>query len=119
MNVSGPAVAAAWKAFLRDLPHDERERARLVVVHDQLESAVGVVKAKYGGSAGGHNGIKSCGVSLGTMAFARVGVGVGRPESRASGDVSGYVLRKMTELELRKICGAVEGVVEILVKMQE
>ncbi|KFY25913.1 hypothetical protein V493_04370, partial [Pseudogymnoascus sp. VKM F-4281 (FW-2241)] len=37
MNVSGPAVATAWKAFQREYPG-----AGLVVLHDELESALGV-----------------------------------------------------------------------------
>ncbi|KFY63382.1 hypothetical protein V497_02024, partial [Pseudogymnoascus sp. VKM F-4516 (FW-969)] len=37
MNISGPAVATAWKAFQREYPG-----AGLVVLHDELESALGV-----------------------------------------------------------------------------
>ncbi len=119
MNVSGPAVAAAWKTFLRDLPHDDRPRAKLVVVHDELESPLGKIKVKIGGSARGHNGLKSCVGSLGGVSFARVGVGIGRPESRESRDVANYVLRKMTAVEVQKVNQGVEEVVEILMRMQE
>lgn len=106
--------------FLRDLPsEDDRQRAKLVVVHDELESPLGKVKVKVGGSARGHNGIKSCVGSLGGLAFTRIGVGIGRPESRESRDVAGYVLRKMSGVEVRKVEEAVEAVVEILMRMQE
>lgn len=120
MNVSGPALAAAWKTFLRELPDGEdRARAKLVVVHDELESPLGKIKVKVGGSAKGHNGLKSCVSSLGGMAFTRIGVGIGRPESRDSNDVAAYVLRKMSAVEMQKVNGGVEEVVEIIAKMQE
>ncbi|CAF9904842.1 aminoacyl-tRNA hydrolase [Imshaugia aleurites] len=119
MNVSGPALATAWKAFLRDLPNEDRSRAKLVVVHDELESPLGRIKARTGGSARGHNGLKSCVGSFGGMAFTRIGVGIGRPESRESRDVANYVLRKMSVVEMQKVREGVEEVVDILRKMQE
>lgn len=121
MNVSGPAVATAWKTFLRDLPDEEdRTRAKLVVVHDELESPLGKIKVKSGGgSARGHNGLKSCVGSLGGVAFTRIGVGIGRPESRESRDVANYVLRKMSGVELQKVNAGLQEVVDTLLKMQE
>ena len=119
MNVSGPAVATAWKTFLRDLPNEDRTRAKLVIVHDELESPLGKIKFKVGGSARGHNGLKSCVSSLGGMAFTRIGIGIGRPESRESKDVANYVLRKMSVVEVQKVTEGAEEVVGILVKMQE
>jgi len=119
MNVSGPAVATAWKAFLRDLPNEKRTMAKLVVVHDELESPLGKIKVKTGGSAKGHNGLKSCVSSLGGMAFTRIGVGIGRPESRESRDVASYVLRKMSPVEMQKVSDRVDEMMEVLVKMRE
>ena len=119
MNVSGPAVATAWKTFLRDLPNEHRTRAKLVVLHDELEIPLGKLKVKVGGSARGHNGLKSCVSSLGGMAFTRIGVGIGRPESRESRDVANYVLKKMSVVELQKVNYGVEELVDILTKMQE
>lgn len=72
MNTSGPAVATAWKVFLKDLPSEEGSDAKLIVVHDELESPMGKIKVKIGGSAKGHNGLKSCMSSLGGMAFTRI-----------------------------------------------
>ncbi|CAD6563876.1 MAG: aminoacyl-tRNA hydrolase [Alectoria sarmentosa] len=119
MNVSGPAVATAWKTFLRDLPNEDRTRAKLVIVHDELESPLGKIKLKVGGSARGHNGLKSCVRSLGGMASTRIGIGIGRPESRKSEDVANYVLRKMSVVEVQKVTEGAEEVVGILMKMQE
>ena len=115
MNISGKSVATAYKGFLRDLPADERLTAKLIVIHDELDSPLGKIKLKIGGSARGHNGIKSCIASLGGIEFVKFGVGIGRPESRESKDVANYVLRKMTQSEVMKIrdgAGEVFGMLE-------
>ena len=115
MNVSGPPLAAAWRCFLRSLTSDEeRKSARLVVLHDELESPLGKTKVKRGGSANGHNGLKSCINSLGVKGFVRIGVGIGRPESRESDDVSRFVLRKMKAVEADAIRNAAASVVSLL-----
>ncbi|KAG8532070.1 uncharacterized protein KY384_003707 [Bacidia gigantensis] len=117
MNVSGPAVASAWRQFIRDLDVDEQKLARLVVVHDDLENSLGKIRVKKGGSARGHNGLKSCVGSLGGLEFWRLGVGIGRPTSRASGDVASYVLRKMTSQEKKEVTNEVVQVAEELEKL--
>ena len=117
MNVSGKSVASAWKSWLRTLPSNEdRNVARLVVVHDELESPLGKIKLKQGGSPKGHNGIKSCVSSLGGMSFARIGVGIGRCESRQPQDVAAYVLSKMTMAELQKVW---DGAGPLMMKLNE
>lgn len=120
MNVSGKNVTSAWKSWLRTLPSNEdRNAARLVVVHDELESPLGKIKLRQAGSPKGHNGLKSCISSLGGMGFARVGVGIGRCESREPRDVSAYVLRKMTMSELQKIWDGVGPLMMILNELRE
>lgn len=117
MNVSGKSVSAAWKTWLRELPSpDDRGAARLVIVHDELESPLGKIKMKQGGSPKGHNGLKSCVGSLGGMSFVRIGVGIGRPESRESRDVAAYVMRKMTNGELQKVWN---GMGEVMMALNE
>ncbi|KAI5849526.1 peptidyl-tRNA hydrolase [Morchella snyderi] len=96
MNVSGAGVQRAWRTFLAGLDAAERDRAVLVVVHDEMEAALGAVKVKRTGSAGGHNGLVSVIAALGTKDFTRIGVGIGRPVSRDSQVVSDYVLGKFT-----------------------
>lgn len=117
MNVSGPAVASAWKTFLQDLPSDDLKWANLVIVHDELESRLGEIKIKIGGSVRGHNGLKSVVKSLGGDVFVRIGVGIGRPESRNSNDVAAYVLRKMSVVEMQKVNQVAEEVVAFLSRM--
>jgi PTH1 family peptidyl-tRNA hydrolase len=110
MNISGAGVSAAWRQFVKECRGEE---PRLVVVHDELELGLGQVKVKSGSaSAKGHNGLKSIREALGERVdYMRIGVGIGRPESREANVVAGYVLRKMTGVERGKIEGCV-GVVE-------
>lgn len=118
MNVSGKAVSTAWKAFLKNQSSpEERSRALLIVLHDELESPLGRIRFKIGGSARGHKGIKSCISRLGEMEFTRVGVGIGRPESRETGAVVAYVMRKMEPAERQKVSDAAEEVIHKLADM--
>lgn len=114
MNVSGSGVSAAWKQFLKDGQAD----ARLVVVHDELELALGEVRVRNGNlSPKGHNGLKSIKEVLRGAEYTRIGVGIGRPQSRDAGAVASYVLRKMSGVERAKIEGCAGKVVEELRKL--
>ena len=103
MNVSGNGVKRAYNEWLREIRRQSGEstlQGRLVVVHDELESALGKVTIRDGAaSAKGHNGIKSCQQQLAGVKWWRVGVGIGRPESRDPNVVSKYVLGKMTAFQ--------------------
>lgn len=128
MNVSGPAVLKAFKAFTSQCPRSPDYDCGLVILHDELELDSGKSKVKRGeGSAKGHNGIKSVQQSLqgaGLMGsigtkFIKLGVGIGRPVSRERDEVSGYVLGQLTGVERTKIEGVAEGVVDMLEREAE
>lgn len=119
MNVSGKALAPAWKAFLKEIPSEEQARAKLVILHDDLDNQLGKIKVKNGGSARGHNGIKDCMSRLQGIEFTRIGIGISRPVSRESGDVAAYVLRKMKPEELQKVSDTAGPVLEHLNNMTE
>ncbi|RMZ73241.1 hypothetical protein GMOD_00009051 [Pyrenophora seminiperda CCB06] len=103
MNVSGNAVKKAYNEWLRGIRQaagSNTLEGRLVVVHDEMESALGKITIRDGGaSAKGHNGIKSCQEHLKGIKWWRLAVGIGRPESRDSNVVSKYVLGKMTSFQ--------------------
>ncbi|EPS39033.1 hypothetical protein H072_7193 [Dactylellina haptotyla CBS 200.50] len=90
MNVSGPAVSKAWKSF-----KSSNSNPVLVILHDELEKPVGKVKYKKDGSAGGHNGLSSIRSSLPGETLHKIGLGIGRPESREKNAVAEYVLKRM------------------------
>jgi PTH1 family peptidyl-tRNA hydrolase len=118
MNVSGSGVKRAYSEWLRDIRRQASNstlEGRLVVVHDELESALGKITVRDGGvSAKGHNGIKSCQQQLGGTKWWRVGVGIGRPESRDPNVVSKYVLGKMTSFQKGKLEGCAVPVFKAL-----
>ena len=65
-----------------------------LIVHDELDINFGDVKYRLGGSARGHNGLKSFIEKWGDN-FSRLRVGIGRPANKE--DVPDYVLHKFTE----------------------
>src|SRR5215510_11957926 len=71
MNLSGFAVQRT-----ADFHHIEPDS--ILVVHDEIDLDLGVVRLKSGGGHGGHNGLRSIMEQLGGGDFARVRVGVGR-----------------------------------------
>ena len=90
MNLSGAAVAAlARKRGLQ--PQD------VVVVLDDAELAVGRLRIRARGSAGGHNGLKSIVQCLGSDEFIRVRVGIGR--SGGAPGLTDHVLGSFTAAE--------------------
>jgi PTH1 family peptidyl-tRNA hydrolase len=73
MNESGRVLRPLEKKFGATSPD------RLIVVHDELDLPVGVMRIKSGGGLAGHNGLKSIAAHLGTQEFVRVRIGIDRP----------------------------------------
>jgi PTH1 family peptidyl-tRNA hydrolase len=90
MNDAGDSVGPARGAL--KLPLD-----RVLVVHDEIDLPFGDVRTRVGGGTAGHNGLKSLVRGLGSPDFARVRVGVGRPDSTDPEIVSSYVLGRFRE----------------------
>lgn len=89
MNASGKVASWLKKKGISD--------ESVIVVHDDLERPFGKVTVKIGGSAQGHNGVKSL-IELLGVNFYRVRCGIGRPEKKS--DVSDYVLSNFIEGEV-------------------
>jgi PTH1 family peptidyl-tRNA hydrolase len=95
MNEAGRSASPARGAYKVEL-------ARVLVLHDEIDLPFGQVRTRVGvgGSPvdqAGHNGLKSLRAHLGDPGFARVRIGVGRPDSTAPEIVAGYVLRTFDE----------------------
>ena len=71
MNLSGFAVQRA-------ADFHSVERTDILVVHDEIDLELGLVRLKKGGGHGGHNGLRSILEQLGGGEFARLRMGVGR-----------------------------------------
>ena len=76
MNDSGAAVSSISSYYQIESDH-------IVVIHDDMDLDFGRIKVKEGGSAGGHNGIRSIDRSLSTPHYARVRMGVGHAQRGA------------------------------------
>lgn len=72
MNLSGDAVIQAARFY--KIPPE-----RVIVVSDETSLPIGKLRIRRGGSAGGHNGLKSIISQLGTDKFPRIRLGVGAP----------------------------------------
>ncbi len=72
----------------------------IIVVHDELDLALGSVRVKVAGGHGGHNGLRSIIEHLGSSEFIRVRIGIGRPPDA---DAADYVLRPFLAEELRVV----------------
>jgi len=123
MNVSGPWLAKAYKEYLAS-NNLEPEEVALVIVHDDLEEDLGVVKIRqWNKSHRGHNGVKSVLASLRPnpqSRWARISVGIGRPASRDQSAVSNFVLSKIPR-HARGILDekASRGLYEALAQLEE
>jgi len=83
----------------------------IVVVYDDVDLPVGRLRLRGGGSSGGHRGVKSIIDRLGSDAFARVRIGIGRPEPR---DTVDYVLSTFDREEQALIDDAVTRAVNAI-----
>ncbi len=119
MNESGEAVGPLSRRF-------KIEPSRIIVIHDELDLAPGVVKIKVGGGLAGHNGLKSISQHLRTDDYIRVRIGVGKPTSKEQG--ADHVLssipaaeRKILDVAVEVAADAVERILQagVATAMQE
>jgi PTH1 family peptidyl-tRNA hydrolase len=101
MNLSGQAVRRLAR-FYKIAPQD------ILVIYDDLDLPLGVIRLRPEGGSGGHKGMKSIIESLGTQAFPRLRIGIGRPPDE---DVVDYVLSDFTPDEEIAVENAYERVV--------
>ena len=83
MNNSGPPVKKLADYF-------KISREDMLVIHDDIDLALGRLKIKEKGGHGGHKGLKSLMDAFGEGNFVRLRIGVGRSEAAVS--VTDYVL---------------------------
>jgi PTH1 family peptidyl-tRNA hydrolase len=114
MNEAGRSVGPARGSL--HVPLD-----RVLVVHDEIDLPFGEVRARVGGGLAGHNGLRSLARELGGPDFARVRVGVGRPDSTDPEIVSAHVLGRFREPdeEVRALVERAAGAAERIVLGEE
>lgn len=101
MNNSGITVRALLAFYNISI-------ADLLVIYDDLDMAVGKIRFRPKGSAGGHNGIKSIIAHIGSQEFTRLKVGIGRPDNHTT--VVNYVLGKFGQDDYATILNTIDKV---------
>ncbi|KAF8902922.1 peptidyl-tRNA hydrolase [Gymnopilus junonius] len=89
MNISGPSIVKAYRQTVNS-------PASMIILTDSLDHRVTALSVKLGGSANGHNGVKSIISALGgESGFYRFRLGIGRDET----DAAAYVLQRLSSHE--------------------
>ena len=109
MNNSGICIRELIEYFKIDAED-------VIVFHDDLDVEFGKIKAKFGGSSAGHNGIASIDKFIGKD-YSRVRIGIGKPKTNI--DIAEYVLQNFDEEEtesIKKISEYITDSLSILVE---
>ena len=85
MNLSGESVGALVKFY--QLPLE-----KILVVVDDADLPLGEIRLRPGGGSGGHHGLDSVTQHLGSKAYARLRIGIGRKHEARQ--IAGHVLGK-------------------------
>ena len=111
MNLSGESVRPLADFYKVSPDH-------VLVVSDEVALAPGKIRLRAGGSAGGHNGLKSIIAHLGTDKFPRLRMGVGTPP-HPDYDMADWVLGTMKNQDAEdfaKACEKAADAIECCIK---
>lgn len=104
MNLSGGPIGEAMRFY-------KIEPENLIVIHDELDIAVGKIRMKRGGGHGGHNGLKSIDAHLGPD-YRRIRIGIGHPGDKDM--VSHYVLHDFGKDEEKMITPVLDAIADTI-----
>jgi PTH1 family peptidyl-tRNA hydrolase len=111
MNNSGESVNALMRKF-------KVSKEDLIVIHDDMDLPVAKLRIRSGGSAGGHNGIKSIIAKTATQDFTRIKLGIGHP-SHQKDEVIDYVLENFTKEEKQELNTSIDKACEAVIDIIE
>ena len=107
MNSSGVCIKELADYFKMDIKN-------IFVFHDDMDIDLGKVKAKFGGSSAGHNGIESLDKHIGNQ-YSRIRIGISHPNKKIN--VDNHVLQDFNKEEeeiVKKIIDSIITSVSIL-----
>ena len=104
MNSSGICIKELIDYFRIDVKN-------VFVFHDDMDINLGKVKAKFGGSSAGHNGIESIDKNIGKN-YSRIRIGIGRSEKNSSG--ADHVLENFSVDEKKNVEEITSSIVKSL-----
>ncbi len=108
MNLSGNSVKEIVDFY-------KIEKEKIIIIYDDMDIEPGKIKIRKKGSAGGHNGMKSIIQMLGTDEFARIRIGIGRPNNKGN-DIN-YVIGKIPKEEITKLEEGIEKAKEATIEI--
>ena len=98
MNESGRAVKKTYEEKLHNTQTFHSRNRRTIILHDSIDQKPCAVSPRFGGSARGHNGVRSVISAIGTSDFYRIRLGIGRPPNGVP--LEQYVLGKLSREEV-------------------
>ena len=104
MNNSGTAIKELMDYFKIDAKN-------VFVFHDDMDIDFGKIKAKFGGSSAGHNGIESIDKNIGKH-YSRIRIGIGRPKKNSTG--ADHVLDNFSSEEKESLDNITKNISESL-----
>jgi PTH1 family peptidyl-tRNA hydrolase len=104
MNLSGMSVRELV------IKHEVRPESDLIVIYDELDFPLGMIRIRQRGSSAGHNGMKSIIGALGTQGFLRIRLGIA-PERKILDGVK-FVLTPFRKAQLKKVDEILDNVAE-------
>lgn len=110
MNISGQSVSIVKNFY-------NIESKDIFVFYDDIDLDFGKVKIKFGGSSGGHNGIKSIDNSIGKDYF-RVRIGIDRP-SNINVEIADYVLTKFNNVQFNNMINIADKICSLINRFNE
>ena len=104
MNNSGICIRELIEYFKIDSEN-------VIVFHDDLDVDFAKIKAKFGGSSAGHNGIESIDKNIGKN-YSRIRIGIGKPKNNSTG--ADHVLDNFSSDEKENVEEVTKNIIESL-----
>jgi PTH1 family peptidyl-tRNA hydrolase len=111
MNESGRALKKTYEEKLHNTQTFHPRNRRTIILHDSIDQKPCTVSPRFGGSARGHNGVRSVISALGTSDFYRIRLGIGYPPNGMPLDQ--YVLGRLNREEMDYWSPGGEGIEKV------
>lgn len=108
MNLSGESIKETMDFY-------KIQQENLIIIYDDIDLETGIIKIRKKGGPGTHNGMKSVISNIKTQEFARVRVGIGKPERKEQ--LIEYVIGKIPDKDQKILDEATTKSKEALIEI--
>ncbi len=108
MNLSGESIKETMDFY-------KIQQENLIIIYDDIDLEAGIIKIRKKGGPGTHNGMKSVISNIKTQEFARVRVGIGKPERKEQ--LIEYVIGKIPDKDQKILDEATTKSKEALIEI--